>query len=277
MTKIIASVVIASACFASAADVLWYRQPAANWNEALPIGNGRLGGMVFGDPQNDHIQLNEDTVWAGEKRDRNNPEAAKSLPEIRRLLFAGMPHEAELLADKTMIAIPRRMPPYQTMADLRIGLADPGQISNYRRELDLDTAVVRLTYQAGDANYTREYFSSAPDQVIVVRLTCDKPHHINIGTLLTREPDPQHVGALIDAKTRLSGADRIVLEGEAVARDARHDQERPIGVKFQTVLLATQEGGKISHDDRTELTILDANSVTLFIVGSPGTELEFAL
>src|ERR1700689_1054708 len=120
--------------------------------------------MVFGDVIFEHIQLNEDTDWAGEKRDRNNPEAAKNLPEVRRLLFAGMPHEAEVLADKTMIAIPRRMPQYQTMGDLRIRWADPGIVSNYRRKLDLDTAVVRVTYHAGDANYTREYFSSAPDQ-----------------------------------------------------------------------------------------------------------------
>ena len=257
MTKIIATVLIAAASFASAADLLRYRQPAANWNEALPIGNGRLGGMVFGDPQADHIQLNEDTVWAGEKRDRNNPEAAKSLPEIRRLLFAGMPHEAELLADKTIISTPPRLPPYQTMGDLRIG-SKPGSVSDYRRELDLDTAIARVTYRAGDANYTREYFSSAADQVMVVRLTCDKPHHIDISATLSRE---------IDAKTRFSGADRIVLEGEAIARDARHDQERPVGVKFQTVLLASQEGGKIATSGNG-LWIEDANSATLFLAAS---------
>ena len=89
MTKIIASVLFVTASIAAASDLLWYRQEAANWNEALPIGNGRLGGMVFGGVQSDRIQLNEDTVWAGEKRDRNNPEAAKNLAEVRRLLFAG--------------------------------------------------------------------------------------------------------------------------------------------------------------------------------------------
>ncbi len=225
---------------ATAADVLWYRQEAANWNEALPIGNGRLGGMVFGSPQSDHVQLNEDTVWAGEKRDRNNPEAAKNLPEVRRLLFAGMPHEAELLADKTIISTPRRLPPYQTMGDLRI-VAKPGPFTDYRRELDLDTAIARVTYRTGDANYTREYFSSAADQVMVVRLTCDKPHHIDVSAMLTRE---------VDATTRLSGNDRVVLEGEAIARDPRHDQERPVGVKFQAVLLVRQEGGKIAKSQR---------------------------
>ena len=257
MRRVIAIALLWTASIAAAADLLWYRQPAANWNEALPIGNGRLGGMVFGGAESDRIQLNEDTVWAGEKRDRNNPEAAKNLPEIRRLLFAGMPHEAELLADKAMIAIPRRMPPYQTMGDLRI-LSNPRVVSDYRRELDIDTAVARVTYRAGDANYTREYFSSAPDQVMVVRLTCDKPHRIDVSAMLSRE---------VDAKTRFSGADRIVLEGEAIARDARHEQERPVGVKFQTVLLITQDGGKIAASGNG-LWIEGANSATLFLAAS---------
>ena len=206
--RIITSALLCAASIATASDVLWYRQAAANWNEALPIGNGRLGGMVFGDVIAEHIQLNEDTVWAGEKRDRNNPEAAKSLPEVRRLLFAGMPHEAEVLADKTMIAIPRRMPQYQTMGDLRLSPGSQGTISDYRRELDLNTGVVRVTYRAGDANYTREYFSSAVDQVIVVRLTCDKPHRIEIGTGLYREAG-KPPGYPLDAKLRFSGPDRV--------------------------------------------------------------------
>ena len=179
-----------------------------------------------------------------------------------------MPHEAEVLADKTIISIPKRLPPYQTMGDLRIGSADPGLVSNYRRELDLDTGIARVTYHAGDANYTREYFSSAPDQVIVVRLTCDKPHHIDIGTGLGREAG-KPPGDPIDAKRRFSGADRVVLEGEAIARDPRHDQERPVGVKFQAVLLVTQEGGKIHQDSKwTELGVEGADSVTLFIAAS---------
>jgi alpha-L-fucosidase 2 len=272
-------VLFSAASIAAASDVLWYRQSAANWNEALPIGNGRLGGMVFGDPVNDHVQLNEDTVWAGEKRDRNNPEAAKNLPEVRRLLFAGMPHEAEVLADKTMIAIPRRMPPYQTMGDLRIFQPSPDIITNYRRELDLGSAVVRVSYHVRtmdfrsgvveEANYTREYFSSAPDQVIVVRLTCDKPHHITFATGLYRERnggDPS--GEMIDAKTRFPGPDRLALEGEAIVRDSRHEGERPVGVKFQAVLLVTQEGGRIVRLDEGGMSVEGADSATLFLAAS---------
>ena len=91
--------------------LLWYGAPAANWNEALPIGNGRLGAMVFGGVSDERLQLNEDSVWAGQKLDRINPAASKAIPEIRRLLAAGKPAEAEALADKTVISVPRRMPP----------------------------------------------------------------------------------------------------------------------------------------------------------------------
>ncbi|HEV1287765.1 MAG TPA: glycoside hydrolase family 95 protein, partial [Bryobacteraceae bacterium] len=280
MTKILAIALLWATPAATASDLLWYRQSAASWNEALPIGNGRLGGMVFGDPANDHIQLNEDTVWAGERRDRNNPEAAKNLPEVRRLLFAGMPHEAEVLADKTIISTPRRLPQYQTMGDLRIFQPNPDRITNYRRELDLDTAVVRVSYhmrtlnfRSGveeDMNYTREYFSSAPDQVIVVRLTCDKPHQLTFATGLYRQRnggvDPSD--EIIDAKTRFPGPDRLALEGEAIARDTRHDQERPVGVKFQAVLLVTQEGGKIVELKEGGMSVEGANSATLFLAAS---------
>ena len=149
--------------------VLWYRQPAAKWVEAVPIGNGRLGGMVFGKTDTEHIQLNEDTVWAGEKRDRNNPEALKNLPEVRRLLFAGKPLEAQTLAEDTMMGIPKRQPPYQSLGDLWIKFpATASNVSDYRRELDLDSGIARVTYKTGDAHCARETFSSAVDQVLVV-------------------------------------------------------------------------------------------------------------
>jgi alpha-L-fucosidase 2 len=260
VTKIIASVLFLAASVAAAADVLWYRQAAANWNEALPIGNGRLGGMVFGDVFYDQIQLNEDTVWAGEKRDRNNPEAAANLPEVRRLLFAGMPHEAEALAERTIISTPKRLPPYQPLGVLHIGLGGDlhSAVTDYRRELDLDTAVARTTFRQSGAKFTREIFSSAVDQVIVVRLTCDQPKRITFAVGLAREKD---------AKSRFEGSNRIVLEGEAIVHDARHTDERPVGVKFQAILLAVPEGGTMTQlgDD---LHIQGANSVTLFLAAS---------
>ena len=103
---------------------LWYRQPAANWNEALPIGNGRLGAMVFGGVADERLQLNEDTIWAGEKRDRLNPAGPAAVTEVRRLLADGKAVEAEALADKAIIATPRRMPPYQPRGFIRRGSED---------------------------------------------------------------------------------------------------------------------------------------------------------
>src|SRR5258706_55548 len=146
---------------ASGANVLWYRQPAKVWNEALPIGNGRLGGMVFGGPLSERIQLNEDTIWAGEKRDRNNPAGHDALPEIRRLLFAGRPDQAEALADRTMIATGRRM---RTEGDqLIVEGADAATLfvaagTSFReRDLDRDLAAARKPYAELRAAHVADY------------------------------------------------------------------------------------------------------------------------
>jgi len=165
---------IAATAPLSAADpVLWYRHPAQRWGDALPVGNGRLGGMVFGDIAKEHIQLNEDTVWNGKQRDRINPQALQALPEVRRLLFAGKPREAVALEDQKMMGIPNRQPPYQPLGDLNIEFSGQDNAVDYRRELNLATGIVRITYRIGDATYTREVFSSVPDQVLVVRIACD--------------------------------------------------------------------------------------------------------
>src|ERR1039458_1312945 len=156
----LAGVMVWSASAADRANVLWYRQPATKWTEALPIGNGRLGAMVFGAVSDERIQLNEGTVWAGEKRDRNNPAGGAALDEVRRLLFAGKPTEAEALAGRDMIAVPSRMPPYQTLGDLNLRFGDQ-EPTNYTRELDLESATVRVTYRASGSVYTREIFASS--------------------------------------------------------------------------------------------------------------------
>src|SRR4051794_22238767 len=181
---------------------LWYEQPARNWVEALPIGNGRLGGMVFGGIELEHVQLNEDTIWAGEKRDRLNPEGAASLPRVRQLLGEGKLKEAEALADATIIAKPRRMPPYQPAGDLWLKFKDTGRVQNYKRVLDLDTATTRVDFETQGAHCTRETFASAVDQVIVMSLSCDKPGMINFATSLSREQD---------AKSSTMPPNRVVL------------------------------------------------------------------
>src|SRR5689334_17759781 len=163
---------------------LWYRQPAANWNEALPIGNGRLGAMVFGGVEDERLQLNEDTVWAGEKRDRINPAGPAAVKEARRLLAEGKAAEAEALVDKAIIATPRRLPPYQPLGDLALAFTHTVRASNYERELDLHNAVVRVRYTVEDTIFTREVFASAVDQAIVVRLTRSGPARINVSARL---------------------------------------------------------------------------------------------
>src|SRR5262245_28498476 len=240
---------------AGRSNIIWYRKPAENWNEALPIGNGRLGGMVFGGVQNERIQLNEDTIWAGEKRDRNNPAGARSIPEVRRLLFEGKVKEAEILAENSILSIPRRLPPYQPLGDLHIRFFGHEPIDEYRRELDLETGIVRVIYQSGDANYTREFFSSAIDEVIVIRLVSDRPGLISFATTLTRE---------VDSRTSVYNPDRVVIEGEAIARDERQKEERKVGVKFQGALQVFAEGGRTQVDPpKNELIVEEANSVTL--------------
>jgi len=231
---------------------LWYRQPAREWNEALPIGNGRLGGMVFGNVKSERIQLNEDTVWAGEKRDRVNPAGRENLAEVRRLLFAGKAKEAEELAERTMIAIPKRMPPYQPLGDLLINFNHEDN-ADYVRELDLDTGIVRVSYRSGDTNFTREIFSSSTG-VLFVRLTADKPGRISFTATLKRDQD---------AVTRID-KDRIVMEGEAIARDDRHKDERKVGVKFYSILKVFPEHGRL-RTANNEVVVEGANAASIVI------------
>jgi alpha-L-fucosidase 2 len=237
---------------------LWYRQPAAQWTEALPVGNGRLAAMVFGGVESERIQINEETVWAGERRDRLNPEGARSLPEVRRLLFAGKPAEAEALAEKNVIAVPKRLPPYQPLGDLLLSFKGQGEATEYVRELDIDAGIARVSYRQGGARFTREVFSTAMDQVLVVRLTCDRPGRISFTATLTREQD---------AATRAVGQERLLIEGEAIARDERHPQERKVGVRFNGLLQVTAEGGR-THGDGERVSVEGADAVTLLFAAA---------
>lgn len=256
-----------------AADpVLWYLHPAQKWGDALPVGNGRLGGMVFGGIAKERVQLNEDTIWNGRKRDRVNPEAMKALPLVRRLLDEGRPREAEAIEDQKMMGIPNRQPPYQPLGDLTLDFSGQDSVSDYRRELNLANGIVRVTYRAGEAACTREVFASAPDQAIVFRLSCDRPGQLSFRATLTREQD---------GRTRVVAPDRVILEGEAIAHtnfwitptltgerlEAEKRQLEPRGVKFQAVLRAISEGGRVEASG-TELIVRKGDAVTLLIVAA---------
>ena len=202
-------------------EVLWYRTPAPIWDHALPVGNGRLGAMVFGganagtnngdlqaSPQNaplmdgsqtsgadEHLQLNESSLWQGSRADRLNPRAHEAVPQIRKLLLESQGLDgakisaAEKLAQDDMIGIPPGMPSYSTLGDLYLRSASKGTISDYRRQLDLETGVVRITYAMNGVHYTREVFASVPDEVIVVRLSADKKGAIAFRLSMDRPAD----------------------------------------------------------------------------------------
>jgi len=251
--------------------LLWYRQPATQWVEALPIGNGRLGAMVFGGVGEERIQLNEDTIWAGERRDRKNPRAAAGVRDVRRLLLEGKVVEAEALAEQTMLAIPRRMPSYHPLGDL--WLEFPGAKSratdasaststtpkyeDYRRELDLETAVARVSFRTGDVRFTREVFSSAPHQVIVVRITADRPRAVSFAARLGREAD---------AVASAVAPDSLVLEGQALPHQ-KGSQERRVGARFRAEVRVIAESGRVRvANDR--LVVDAADAVTLLLAAT---------
>ncbi len=185
--------------------VLWYLAAAPQWDHAMPLGNGRLGAMVFGSVSRERIQLNEQTLWMGGPRERDNPDALTHLPDVRRLLFEGKPREAYAVAERYLMGKPSRLESYQTLGDLRLNFDYEDAITDYRRELDLDTAVARVTYRINGVGYTRETFVSHPDQAIVVRVTADRPRQVTLGVWMDRSQD---------ATTTIAGNDQLDLVGK---------------------------------------------------------------
>jgi alpha-L-fucosidase 2 len=158
---------------------LWYTKPAKKWTEALPIGNGRLGAMIYGGVENDQIQFNEETLWTGAPNDYAHKGAYQYLGQIRQLLFDGKQKEAEDLAMKEFMSVPLTQKAYLAFGDVNIHFPNQAEFTNYRRELDLTKAIHRVSYQANGVNFTREYVSSNPDQVIAIRLTADQKKALN--------------------------------------------------------------------------------------------------
>jgi alpha-L-fucosidase 2 len=182
---------------------LWYTKPALKWTEALPIGNGRLGAMIFGGVENDRIQFNEETLWNGAPNDYAHKGAVKFLEPIRQLLFDGKQKEAEELAMKEFMSVPLSQKTYQAFGDLNLHFQNQSSVTNYHRELDLKDAVHRVSYSSSGINYTREYFASNPDQVIVICLKADQKKALNF----TLDFDALH-----EAKTMLASGNTITLK-----------------------------------------------------------------
>lgn len=236
---------------ASAVDYkLWYDKPAQIWTEALPLGNGRLGAMVFGTPGVEQIQLNEETIWAGRPNNNANPDALEYIPKVRELVFAGKYLEAQTLATEKVMAKTNSGMPYQTFGDLRISFPGHTRYTNYYRELNLDSAQAVVRYQVDGVNYKRETITSFTDQVVMVRLTADVPGKITCNSILTTP----HQDVLI-----ASEGNTVTLSGVSSWHEGLKGK-----VEFQGRLTAKIEGGKMSCKDGV-LTIEGANEAVLYV------------
>jgi len=228
---------------------LWFAKPAEKWTDALPIGNGRLGAMVFGGVFDERIQFNEDTLWKGQPHDYVRAGASNHLAEIRGLLFAGKTKEAEGIAKTNFLSDPVRQKAYQPFGDLHLHFTGQTNISDYRRELDLDTAVARVTYRVGGVIFTREAFASYLDNVIVERITADKPGTVSF----TLEMDSPHA----DSTTAAIAGDTLALTGQVEAG----------GLKFESRVRVICDNGTVATNG-TAITVENANSATLLLVAA---------
>jgi alpha-L-fucosidase 2 len=179
----------------TAQDKLFYTQPAQKWTDALPIGNGRLGAMIYGGVQQEHIQFNEETLWTGEPHDYVHKGASKYLGEIRQLLAEGKQIEAQNLASKEFMSLPLHQKAYQPFGDLYIDFKGQENYTNYSRSLSLDEAISRVSYQVGKTTFKREVFATYPDQLIVVHLSADQRKALNFDLSLDAIHEQKSVSA----------------------------------------------------------------------------------
>ncbi|TDB82524.1 glycoside hydrolase N-terminal domain-containing protein [Micromonospora sp. KC721] len=234
---------------------LWYDEPAgADWLRALPIGNGRLGAMVFGNIDTERLQLNEDTIWAGRPYDSANTRGAAALPEIRRLVFADQWGQAQTLIDQAMLGRPAGQLAYQPVGNLRLAFGSASGASQYIRTLDLTTATVTTTYVHNGVRYQREVFACAPDQVIVVRLTADRANSITFNATFD---SPQ--------RTTVSSPDAATIGLDGISGNMEGING---SVRFLALANAVATGGTVSSSGGT-LRVAGATSVTLLVsIGS---------
>ncbi len=262
---------------------LWYKQPAnaskelasvivdrnnPEWLKALPLGNGAFGAMVYGDVNNERIQLNEETMWSGSPDDNDNPAALEALPEIRKLLFEGKYKEATELTGKTQICkgagtghgkgahVPFGC--FQTLGDLWLDFEKESSYQNYHRELDLEDAVVRVSYTQDGVNYKREHFVSHPDQVMVIKLTADKPGSISFKSTLSR---PEYYQTTAEQ-------DQLVMQG------ALSDGKGGKGLEYITRLSAKNKNGTLTYKDDF-LEVKNADEVVLYLTASTNYMLDY--
>ncbi|HZG78538.1 MAG TPA: glycoside hydrolase family 95 protein [Paenibacillus sp.] len=241
---------------------LHYGKPAGAWTEALPIGNGRLGAMVFGGVAQERLQLNEDTLWSGYPRDWNNPQARELLPQVRELVRNERYEEADLLAKRMMGPYTQS---YLPLGDLYLRFEHGEPAANYRRELDIAQGVARVEYSIGDARYVRECFASHPDQAIVLRLTCSMPGMLQVRARLD-SPLRFRLASEKDGLTMVGTApEQAMPHYYSSSRPIRYgDAESSEAMRFAASLTAEAEGGEIRVDE-AGLHVEGASAVTFYL------------
>jgi alpha-L-fucosidase 2 len=249
---------------------LFYTNAAGQWTEALPIGNGRLGAMIFGGVGSEHLQLNEATLWAGGPYDPNNTNALAALPAVRQLVFAGQYDDAAKWISDKMMAVPLQQMPYETLGDLFLDFGNSAEpVENYRRDLDLDTAVASVSYTAKGVHFKREIFSSTVDQVIVIRLTADQPAQISF---VLRMATPQKA----DVTTQMFGTPHsngkipagYEFASELVLRGVNGEAHNIAGkLKFEARVGLNSHGGTVATKPDS-IQIVNADSVTLVVAAA---------
>lgn len=227
---------------------LWYKQPAREWIEALPLGNSRLGAMVYGDPIREEIQLNEETVWGGGPHRNDNPKALKALPDVRHLLFEGKDAEAFERINRDF-RTPRNGMPYQTIGSLLLDFEGVDGYTDYSRELDIERAVLTIRYTANGIRYTREIFTSLPDQVLIMRLTADREGALNFNV---RYKSPL-------THTVKGKKNTLILNGQGTEHEGV-----PAAIRIENqAFVRTTRGKVLTADDH--LTVTNATEATIYI------------
>jgi len=245
---------------------LWYKEPASRWEEALPIGNGRIGGMVYGGDRKEVVALNEDTLWSGYPRDTQNYDALRYLERVREKIFSGKYKEAEQLIDAKMLA--RRTESYQPLGNLEMEHPGDAPAADYYRDLDLKTGIAGVSYFRGDRRYKREIFVSAPDQVMVVHYTAAEGAGMDL-TVALNSPLPYECKAIPEgAGLRMKGT-----APSHVADNYRGDHPQSVlfeegrGIAFVTEVRVVQEGGTAAADQE-EIRIEGASSITILLAAA---------
>lgn len=245
---------------------LWYKEPASRWEEALPIGNGRIGGMVYGGDRKEVVALNEDTLWSGYPRDTQNYDALRYLERVREMIFSGKYKEAEQLIDAKMLA--RRTESYQPLGNLEMEHPGDAPATDYYRDLDLETGIAGVSYRRGDRRYKREIFVSAPDQVMVVHYTAAEGASLDL-TVALNSPLPYECRAIPEG----TGLQMTGTAPSHVADNYRGDHPQSVlfeegrGISFVTEVRVVQEWGTAAAAQE-EIRIEGASSITILLAAA---------